>query len=188
MNKIFKSSVGMLSVAIIGGTIATSMSTLKVNADNRYDDSSLLENTNDQELKLDILDISELDKLSNINDSNTFNKELSLYLLSKGANIKDHKIKLSYSTRGKATLAAKAAGKSLQALLKKMGKKWWENQTQKWYFPIKVNWKVINGIADFAAKSGGTIEDAIVKYLTSHSIANKQIATAVAKTIVFIAF
>ncbi|WP_288530531.1 hypothetical protein [uncultured Secundilactobacillus sp.] len=181
--QLFKSGIVMISTVMIGGISATATISAKASAD-----ETSIENT-DESISIQIIDPTEFNKLALIDDQTDFNFELAQYLYSQGVNPEDATGLVSVrEKRGKTTMAAKVAGKAMKAFLKKMGKNWWDKQSKKWYFPIKVNWKTINAIANYAAGFNGTIENAITNFLTSHHLANKNIAKKIAWLIVTIVF
>lgn len=168
---------------MLGGVITISTGNIKASADEIQEERQL------DDKDIEIIEPVEFNKLLLLEDQSDFNDELAIYLQSNGTDPEQVSGLIHMRTpRGKGTMAAKAAGKAMKAFLKKMGKTWWEKQTKKWYFPIKVNWKTINKIADYAAGFNGTIENAITSYLTSHHLASKKVVKAVAKIIVFILF
>ncbi|WP_195317883.1 hypothetical protein [Weissella cibaria] len=66
--------------------------------------------------------------------------------------------------RGKATIAAKLAAKSMKAALRRIGPKAWKNAIDKMGMGSMAwaNWTGINDILDLVVNSGDTIENAMV--------------------------
>ena len=185
-NRLFKSGIILVSSLMVCEGIAISSTQISASADDVTEEST---DKSTGEPAISIVDQAEFNKLMLIDDRDDFDYEFAVYLQSKGVDPEEATgFITTRDKRGKATMGAKVAGKAMKAFLKKMGKTWWEKQTKKWYFPVKVNWKTINAIANYSAGFDGTIESAITKYLTSHHIANKSVAKKIAWLIVTIVF
>lgn len=91
---------------------------------------------------------------------------------------------------GKLTMSAKAAAKAIKALMKKVGKKSWNDMVEKVENAtgtelVLFHWESINTLIDYLSDSGDTVEDAITKFLVKHGF-NKTLASYIAKAFVLI--
>lgn len=93
--------------------------------------------------------------------------------------------------RGKATLAAKAAAKSIKAVMKKVGKKGWNKLVKKVESTtgtelVALHYESITGLLNLLANSQEKATTVISKYLRQNAGLNKATADAVAATFVTI--
>ena len=97
-----------------------------------------------------------------------------------------------YQTRGKLTMGAKVAAKTLREITQRVGQKAWDAMVEKVENAtgtqlVVFHWKSINQVIDFLADSKDSIEDALTEFLVNRGF-NKTLAEYTSKAFVLVVF
>jgi len=170
----FRSGILLASTLMIGGTIATSASSVNASADTvqKAPDNSISS--------------EDLETLENL-DPNELAYQIAIALQQEGINLEELHDNHEISTRGIKSKAAKVAAKAAIAALKKMGRKAWNKAISsvpiikgflKKYLSYESVMKTLNIVSDFE----GNIDNAMAKQFQKQGMP-KSIAGIAARAI-----